>query len=68
MGYGNPDLEEVPTIALEAELSRRELCHERKVCPYCGMKLDVHTCKFSKDQPSFDFTYPWRNHSADNVV
>jgi hypothetical protein len=47
MGYGNQDLEEIPTKELQAELSRRAQSITQGKCPYCNQPLTKHTCKYA---------------------
>jgi hypothetical protein len=58
MGYGNLDLDEIPTKQLRQELLRRTTLLREGKCPYCGGSLKTHTCKY-RDEVETRYGVGW---------
>jgi len=45
VGY-HKDLDDVSTVAMKTEIDRRNEDLRKGLCPYCGVDLKTHTCKY----------------------
>lgn len=54
MGYGPIPLNELTTLTLIMEISRRKELLAKGVCPYCNLSIATHNCKYKEvEEPTF---------------